>query len=506
MRWGINAFLGSAAVLACLIALLWNSRPDPDRSSLFVYCAAGLKRPIEEIAREFEREEGVKIQLSYGGSGDQLAAAKGSKVGDLYIPADYKYIEQARQQDLIDEEIPLASMHAVVAVRKGNPKNIHTFDDLLRKDVEVVLANDAAAIGELTHRALQRIQRWEPLKKKSVFKGTEPMVSTDVRLGTAHAGILWDSTVSQFSDKLEGITISELKSVTGGVTLSVLRSSEHPASALRFARYLSSREKGMPIFEKYGFVPVADADLWEDDNPTINLLVGAMLKPAVEETIRSFEQREGLAPGTITINYNGCGVLVSQMKAGERPDAFFACDAKYFDEPLEKEDPDGKKVKDLFLNQNNISTNRLVLLVHKGNPKHIKSLRDLTRKGMRIGVGDEHKCAMGALTDETFRQGGIRGKVNIAIKVGTGAQLVAQMQAAPNEMDAAVVYISNAKHVRDKFDVVEIDLECAVAAQPIAAGEQSSHKYLVGRLINAIKSSESRKRFEANDFTWKATR
>src|SRR6266849_5691754 len=106
MRWGVNAFLVSAAVLAGLIGLLWNSRPDPDRSPLFVYCAAGLKRPVEEIARDFESKYGVEIQLSYGGSGDQLAAAKGSKVGDLYIPADYKYIEQARQQNLIDEEIP----------------------------------------------------------------------------------------------------------------------------------------------------------------------------------------------------------------------------------------------------------------------------------------------------------------------------------------------------------------------------------------------------------------
>jgi molybdenum ABC transporter molybdate-binding protein len=336
MRWGINAFLVSVAVLAGLIALLWNSRPDPDRSALFVYCAAGLKKPVEELARDFEREYGVEIQLSYGGSGDQLAAAKSSKVGDLYIPADYKYIEQARQQNLIDEEIPLASMKPVVAVRKGNPKNIHTLDDLLRKDVEVVLANDAAAIGELTHKALQRVQRWDPLKKKSVFKGTEPMVSTDVRLGTADAGILWDSTVAQFSDKLEPVTIKELNGVTSSVTLSVLRSSEHPASALRFARYLASRDKGMPVFAKYSFVPVDDADMWEDDDPAINLLVGAMLRPAIEETIRGFEQREGLAPGTITINYNGCGILVSQMKAGDRPDAFFACDAKYFDEPLEQ--------------------------------------------------------------------------------------------------------------------------------------------------------------------------
>ena len=33
----------------------------------------------------------------------------------------------------------------------------------------------------------------------------------------------------------------------------------------------------------------------------------------------------------ITPVYNGCGILVSQMKAGEKPDAYFSCDTKFMD-------------------------------------------------------------------------------------------------------------------------------------------------------------------------------
>ena len=71
MHWGLNAFLVSGVALAVLIALLFRTRPDPDRSPLFIYVAAGLKKPIAEIAADFEREEGVEVQLSYGGSGEQ---------------------------------------------------------------------------------------------------------------------------------------------------------------------------------------------------------------------------------------------------------------------------------------------------------------------------------------------------------------------------------------------------------------------------------------------------
>src|SRR5207249_10793547 len=131
--------------------------------------------------------------------------------------------------------------------------------------------------------------------------------------------------------------------------------------------------------------------------------------------IKAFERREGLPRGSIRVNYNGCGVLVAQMKAGQRPDAFFACDANFLNSPMDDEKPDGRKIKDLFLDANDISTNKLVILVRKGNPKKIRSVLDFKRDGMRIGVGDEHKCAMGVLTEETLSKARVkdRAKKNI---------------------------------------------------------------------------------------------
>src|SRR5258708_7265595 len=63
-------FLGSGALLATLLALLvWNpSRPAGGKDALIVYCAAGIKAPVEAVAREYETLRGVPIQLQYGGS------------------------------------------------------------------------------------------------------------------------------------------------------------------------------------------------------------------------------------------------------------------------------------------------------------------------------------------------------------------------------------------------------------------------------------------------------
>jgi len=47
------------------------------------------------------------------------------------------------------------------------------------------------------------------------------------------------------------------------VTLCVLNSSRQPTAALKFARYLTAADRGLPVFQEYGLKPV-DGDLWEE--------------------------------------------------------------------------------------------------------------------------------------------------------------------------------------------------------------------------------------------------
>jgi len=89
---------------------------------IVVYCAAGLKGPVEAAAKAYEAEYQVPVSLQFGGSQTLLANVEVSKLGDLFIPADDSYTELAQQKKLIETSIPLAVMKPVLAVAKGNPK------------------------------------------------------------------------------------------------------------------------------------------------------------------------------------------------------------------------------------------------------------------------------------------------------------------------------------------------------------------------------------------------
>ena len=69
--------------------------------SLFVYCAAGMRYPMEKVSKDYEEEFGTRIQLQYGGSNTLLSQLEVSQTGDLYLAADDSYISLARDKGLL---------------------------------------------------------------------------------------------------------------------------------------------------------------------------------------------------------------------------------------------------------------------------------------------------------------------------------------------------------------------------------------------------------------------
>jgi molybdate transport system substrate-binding protein len=480
---------GSLVLLGALVASMVSGPAGPVADGpLIIYCAASNKSVMEAIRQEYQRAYGREIQVQYGASQTLLASLEVSRTGDLYLPADDSYLTVARERDLIAEEFPLARMNAVVAVAKGNPKGIKRFEDLLHPDVRLAQTNpDSAAIGKLTRDVLRAAGKWDALQAHTkVFKTTVNEVANDVKVGAVDAGIVFDAVLHDYST-LEAVAIDELKPAEAHVAVAVLKSCRAPRQALAFARFLSAADKGLVHYREFGFEPV-DGDMWSE-HPELTLYSGSMLRPAIENTITAFEEREGVR---VTRVYNGCGILVGQMRAGHVPDAYFACDMEFM-----------KQVKDLFPESREISQNELVILVKKGNPLGVRSLADLTRSGLRVGIGHEKQCAMGWLTQRTFQESGLQSKLmkNVVTEVPAGDMLVNQMRTGA--LDAAVAYLSNAAGAGDALDAIRIEgLPCSIAVQPFGVAKDSTNKHTIERLLKAIRARESQERFTREGFRW----
>jgi molybdate transport system substrate-binding protein len=493
MNSGRGIILGSLAAIGLLVALLaWNqSSPNPaaTRRPLLVFCAAGIRHPVEQIARDYERESGVPIQLQFGGSGTLLNNLRIAQKGDLFIAADSSFVSIARSNHLVAEVIPAARMTAIIAVARDNPKAISSIRDLLRPDVRVALPNpDATAAGTLTRSALQPLQLWEALSQRAVvFKPTVNDVANDLKLGTVDAGILWDATLQQYPE-LSPVRVAELDPYPSEIGVCILQSCQQPAAALRFARYLTARDRGVPLFTQAGFTAVP-SDVWHP-NPTVLLYSGTVNRVAIEDTVREFELREGVQ---VTRVYNGCGILTAQIKAGHKPDAYFACDVSFME-----------TVQSGFQPAVALAETDIVLLVRKGNPSRIASLSDLARPGLKIGLCHEQQSALGALTARLLRNVGLHESIsaNVAVQSPTGDLLVTQLRAGA--LDVAIAYAVNASQVLDHLDIIPFSAPGSIAIQPYAVALESDHARLMSRLHDALRANISRDRFQQAGFRWKA--
>ena len=484
--------LASLAALALLVTMLFDKRDEQAEagSSLTLFCAAGMAPPVELIAAEYEARFGTRIELVYGGSGTLLAQLQISRGADLYLAGDDSFVQHAREEGLVAEQLDVAIMRPVIAYRAQDPPAEVSLETLVDAQLRVGLADpDAAAVGKVTRGVLQQAGLWEEAQASAlVSHPTVAALANDLVVGSIDVAVIWDATASQY-EELAATRLPELDAAPRHVTLGVTSWSTTPSTALHFARYLSGRGAGLEHFAAFGFEPVA-GDVWTE-SPSVVLMSGAMLNAAIDDTVRAFELREGVRVERI---YNGCGILVAQMRAGAHADAYFSCDSTFLDMVQERFDP-GEVV----------TSNPMVLLTQQGNPEDVRALADLVRPGLRVGLAHPEKSALGELTRrllveedlyETFMASG-----NGLVESATGDYLVNQLRTG--SLDAVIVYASNAAAVREELHLAILPQPGATASQPFAIARDTAHAHLLERLQEALVSAESRRRFEALGFEWR---
>ncbi len=312
-------FLSSVGLMAGLIALLAytpGTQAPAGVEPLTVYCAAGLKMPVDEIARQYQQEFGVPIRLQYGARTRLWPTSKSATWATCTCRPTTATSKWPAARICWTRSFPFARMQAVLAVAKGNPKQIDSLDDLHRRRDPVCPGQpgrgghrQAHARGvdrqrplgrdQSTHQGLQGDGERRGQRREGRHRRCRLRVGRHGRADAAGAG----SGAPAGAEGRRGRRRSWACSSR----------SQQPTAALRFARYLAARDKGLAIFRKHGF-QVVEGDAWAVE-PQLKLFAGAMLRTAVDETITAFEEREGVK---VTRVYNGCGILVAQMRDGRR--------------------------------------------------------------------------------------------------------------------------------------------------------------------------------------------
>jgi len=228
---------------------------------LLLYCGAGIRPPVTELAEVYAREKGVQVDVDFAGSEMLLSKLKLSRRGDLYMPGDQHYTDQAAAEGLVLSRATVCYFVPTILVRKANPKRIVGLRDLLREDVKLGLGDDkACAVGRTTRRIFEKLGiPWAEVGKSTEFSSlTVNELGLQVQAGSLDAAIVWDAVARYYPEACEEVPIPPQQNIISTVDVASLSFSGHRDLAEQFVRFAVS-EQGRAIFARHHYRVTAPA-------------------------------------------------------------------------------------------------------------------------------------------------------------------------------------------------------------------------------------------------------
>jgi molybdate transport system substrate-binding protein len=121
---------------------------------------------------------------------------------------------------------------------------------------------------------------------------------------------------------------------------------------------------------------------------------GAASKPPTEEAAKLYEQKTGVK---VELVFGGSGAVLSQVRLAKQGDLYFPGSSDY----MEK----AKRAGDVYADSEKIIVYLVSAInVAKGNPLGIRTLKDLTKPGLRVAIANPETVCVGAYAVEIIEK------------------------------------------------------------------------------------------------------
>jgi molybdate transport system substrate-binding protein len=192
-------------------------------------------------------------RLSSGNS-DALAAQVIEGVpADVLISADLKIPAALHGKGLAEVPVVIGHDRLVVITPAGNPARIHSVSDLQQHGVRLVIGTAGSPIGRYTRAALAKLSLSGALRNVVSNAPDASTITTDVVLGDATAGVVYQSQAQGLGTKVKVIGIPAAAQPVINDSAVALVYAPHPAAAAAFVAYLLG-PNGQAYLRRYGFL------------------------------------------------------------------------------------------------------------------------------------------------------------------------------------------------------------------------------------------------------------
>lgn len=520
--------LVAIGIIAFVVLLTVLNQFGPHSADRPLIChIGGTMRPvITELAKKYEEQTGQPVEINSAGSGELLAHIELHKRGDVYVSHD-PFLDILMQKFRLGVDgWLLAELTPVIAVKKGNPKNIQSLKDLTRGDVELILTDYKGSslgrmLGTIFSKAGIDFDKLNETKKIHTNR-SGGYAANFVMTGNADATMVWDAVAHLRSDKLDIIRIDShlpipyvdaVTSATGitykltpmRVTAATLTCSKMQAASKKFLEYLASKE-ATKTFKEFGFTTYPAVKLYEkgkaikgaphkeawrvspQEGQIVKLYAGAGLRKGIDKLIAAFKEDTGIV---VEPEYGGSGIILSRVQMNKDADLFMPGDVSWVNILQDKT----AQIESMTP----ISYFVPVIAVAAGNPKNIRSVEDFYREDVAVGLGRTQACQVGKISTKILSNYGL-DRSNLEHKESLTVNEIG-VWIKMNDVDAGIVWDAIAANMSDSLDTVQIPFDKNVISN-IVVGllKESENKAAAQRFIDFMKSDKGQQILSDNGY------
>ncbi len=164
----------------------------------------------------------------------------------------------------------------------------------------------------------------------------------------------------------------------------------------------------------------------DNGHDSLMIFCGSANKPAMEEIAAMFEEEKNIE---VNMSFGGSGTLLSQLEMSGKGEIYLPGSPDYI--------IIGERKKALIENSDRIVAYLVpAIITPAGNPADIHSLEDLTRTGVRVGIGNPETVCLGLYAVELLEKNNLLKEVMKNVVTFGGSCSKTANLAAMNKVDA----------------------------------------------------------------------
>jgi molybdate transport system substrate-binding protein len=228
----------------------------PESGGLLVFTAASLTESMQELGRQFEKQTGTKVELSFGGSSDLARQIQAGAPADVFFSADGARMDAVEKAGMVKpaDRVDLLSNVLGVVVPSASAAAVKTPRDLVALPRIALADPTAVPAGVYAKQWLQGLGLWAQIERKVVPTLDVRAALAAVETEAAPAAVVYrtDAAVA----KKARVALEAQGGPKIVYVVAPLTASKNRAAAEAFVRFLTGRA-ARAEFEKRGFLFLA---------------------------------------------------------------------------------------------------------------------------------------------------------------------------------------------------------------------------------------------------------